>query len=185
MCERLTEDASSRPGPVLIAATALTVAGAAMGCWQSKLALANQLRLSVRQLTRVASYPDLNVDAASIAAVALALLRSLVRAMTSGEELTTIYRLAAREARPLLLDATPAGVAGRTAGLLTAVFGPAVTTARVMAIVESITHPNHIATAAELLTEEYGVGCEVYDTCIRITDDVRGECELGEMSCFR
>jgi hypothetical protein len=175
MCERLTEDAYSRPAPVLIAATVLTVAGAALGCWQDKPALANQLRRSIRQLTRLAGDPHLNVDAASIAAVALALLRSLVRAMTISEELTTTYRLAAREVRPLLVHATAGGVAERTAGLVTAVFGPAVTTARVMDIVESVTSPDHVATAAELLREEHGMGCEVDDTCIRITDEVSGD----------
>jgi len=59
--------------------------------------------------------------------------------------------------------------------MVSAVFGPVVTTARVMGIVESVTRPDHIATAAELLMVEHGVDCEVDDTCIRITDEVRGD----------
>ncbi len=44
-----------------------------------------------------------------------------------------------------------------------------------MDLVESVTRPNHIATAAELLREEHGMGCELNDTCIRIMDEVLGD----------
>ena len=174
MCEKLTEPAA-RPHPVLIAGTTLTVGGAALGCWKDKTELASQLRRSLLQLARVATDADLAVDAGNIAAVALAVLRAQVRAVTAGDELAMIYKLASREARALLVHANADGIAERAAGLVAAAFGPAVTTTCVLAIVESVTKPDHLAIAAELLDEEHGLECDVEGGCIRFAEPVKGD----------
>ncbi len=174
MCEKLAELAG-RPHPVLVAGTTLTVAGAALGCWKDKVELAAQLRRSLRQLAKVGTDPDLAIDAANVAAVALAVVRAQVLAITSGDELAMIYRLAGREAKGLLVHATAEGITERAAGLVAAAFGPAVTTARVLDIVASVTHPNHVALAAELLEAEHDVPCEVREKYILLTEPVEGD----------
>ena len=174
MCERLTETAT-RPHPVLIAGTALTVGGAALGCWPSKLELAVQLRHSLRQLAKVAEDPDLRVDAANIGAVAFAILRAQQHSTASSNELALTVRLAAREARTLLTHATAEGITERAAGLVSAVFGPAVTTASVLAVVGAVTTSDHIAAAAQLLEADHGTPCEVTNNCIRLSGQVKGQ----------
>lgn len=175
MCEKLNTDDPARPRPVLVAATALTVGGVALGCWKERKAVATELRRSLRPLARLAGDPDLAIDAANIAAVALAVIRAQVRSITSGDEATMQYRHAAREVRHLLVHATDEGIADRAKGLVKAVFGPAMTTMRVREIVESVTAPDHIAAAVELLYVEHGTAAEVAGTCIRITDPVAGD----------
>jgi hypothetical protein len=173
MCEKLTEPAP-RPQPVLIAGTALTVGGAALGCWPDRVELAAQLRRSLRQLGKVADEPDLRVDAANIGAVALAVLRAQVRSPSAGDELALTFRLASREVRSLLVHATEEGITERAAGLVSAVFGPSVTTARIIDLVESVTAPDHVSVAAQLLEVEHRTSCEVSHSCIRLTEPVAG-----------
>lgn len=175
MCERLAEDPSHRPRPVLIAGAILSVGGAAMGCWGDQIALSAHLRRSLRALAPLADDEDLRIDAANIAAVGLAVLRSQVREIGTGDELTTTFLAACREVRPLLPYATETGVAERTAGLVDAVFGSSVTIQRVMEIVGSTTNPDHLAQAAERLADEYGLASEVDGTCIRISTAVPGD----------
>lgn len=105
----------------------------------------------------------------------LAIIRSQVRSVTTSDDLALTFQLAARESKPLLVYATAEGIAERAAGVVAAVFGPAVTTARIVDIVESVTFPDPIADAAELLEVEHGTTCEIDGTCIRVTQPVKGD----------
>lgn len=175
MCERLTTGSEPVPASVLIAATTLSVGGAALGCWPDRGDLVAHLRRSLRALNRVAADPDLRDDAASIAAVALAILRAQVKQSGDDEENMLQRDLATREVTDLLVHATAEGVARRTAGRVGQVFGPVVSTERVMAMVAAVTAPDHFADAVDELMGSIGWSCEVHGTCIRINDPVAGD----------
>jgi hypothetical protein len=168
MCERLTDNGSQKPYPVRIAAAALTVGGVALGCWPSGVELVQELRRSLRPLTKIIDDETFRADAASIAAVSLAILRSRAGNLSDSSEAAMIFRLTAGELRPLLTASDPDDVAQRCAGLAAQGLTQLANPQAVIDLIATIVNPDLIAEATRDLVEEQGIGAEQDDRHIRL-----------------
>lgn len=171
MAEKLVATAATRPQAVQVASAVLTAGGIALGCWPSGPDLAEFLRASLRPLAQLASKEEFRRDAASIAAVNLALLRSQCRHVSDPSMAALSYTLASREIAPLLPFAQIDDVAFRCAGFVAEGLSQLADPERVMHVVESVLRPDPIAEAAQQLIDD-GVVAEVEGVVIRVFGQV-------------
>jgi hypothetical protein len=112
--------------------------------------------------------------AASLAAVALATMRSQLRRYGDYEELRFPYEQAAQAAVSLLTEADPDAIE-RYAAPLELYFGPAVRPAAVEELVASLLQPDLIAEAVQLAELELGLSAEQHGKLIELNDPISGD----------
>lgn len=171
MTEKLIGRGRTNPDAVRIAASVLTASGVALSCWPSGPDVAHRLRSSLQPLPSV--HDEFRRDAASIAAVGLALIRAQVRHLSDGSPEALTYRSAAKELAPLLPYAERDDVAFRCAGLVAEGLAQLSDVDRVMGLVSAIVDPDPIAEATRELVNEHGIAAEVDGKTIKILHQVR------------
>jgi hypothetical protein len=109
--------------------------------------------------------------AGSLAAVALAAMRSSLPRFSEWEELRSPYERAAQGVKPLLTRVDPEAVE-RYAGPLEKFFGPAVHPIAVASLVGALLQPDLIADAVRLAAEELGLSVERHGDVIELNDAI-------------
>jgi hypothetical protein len=111
---------------------------------------------------------------ASLAAVALATLRSQVPRFSVHDPLHILYDSARQTVTPLL-DAIDPGLVTRYASELVPGLGPAVEPAAIDALIETLQHPAPIDEAIRVLEDEWGIVAERRGQVITMVQGVRGD----------
>lgn len=120
------------------------------------------------------AFEEERVRAASLAAVALAVMRSKLRRFADWEDLRFPYERAVTAVASLLENTDP-DMIERYAGPLQNDFGVAVAPASVAALVDSVLLPDVIADAIRLAEEDYGYSLEREGQLLRLDSGVPGD----------
>jgi hypothetical protein len=173
--ERLADASGSYAMLARLLALRLILRGASAGYWDEPQAWAPV----VGRATTAVADPGVIRDeeraaAASLAAVALAALRSQVPRFSVHDPLHILYESSCRTVAPLLEAVDPGRVAGYASDLVSGL-GPAVEPAAIDMLIQALRDPRPIEDAIRVLEEEWGISAERHRRVIDLIEGVRGD----------
>ena len=155
-------------------AVRLILRGASSGYWNEPAAWVPVVAKATTALERPGERDQERAAVASLAAVALAVLRSQVPRLSVHDPLHIHYD-AARQRVVSLLDGVDPELVARYARELVPGFGPAVEPAAIDALIQTLRHPAPIADAIRVLEDEWGITAARRGQTIDLLEGVRGD----------
>jgi hypothetical protein len=152
----------------------LILRGASAGYWNEPQAWAPVVAKATNALDAGQVRDEERAATASLAAVALATLRSQVPRFSVHDPLHILYDSARQTVTPLL-DAIDPGLVTRYASELVPGLGPAVEPAAIDALIDTLQHPAPIDEAIRVLEDELGIVAERRGQVIVVVEGVRGD----------